>query len=90
MSLTGYFTDIPMKRQKIAVTALFEFQVIVADFILVSFFALSIVNLTSNAKAQVYRLYYVWKPYWWLCVAPTLAWVGAWGQRFSVFGGTRI
>jgi len=59
LSVTKYFADLTMKKQ-IAATALFEFQVIVADFIL------------------VYRLYHVWKPHWWLCIIPSLAWVGVW------------
>jgi len=52
-----YFADLTRKKQ-IVVTALFEFQVIVADFIL------------------VYRLHHVWKPRWWICIIPSLAWVG--------------
>jgi len=40
--VSKYFANITLKKQ-IAVTALFEFQVIVADFILVSFFVLQII-----------------------------------------------
>ena len=39
------------------------------------------------ARVQVYRLYHVWKPHWWLCIVPSLAWIGVWGMRFFVFAG---
>ncbi|KAF9650628.1 hypothetical protein BDM02DRAFT_3220464 [Thelephora ganbajun] len=55
--ISKYFADITAKKQ-IGVTALFEFQVLVADLIL------------------VYRLYHVWKPHWWLCIIPSLAYIG--------------
>jgi len=57
VNLSAYFANIPDPKQ-IAVTMLFDFQVIVADFIL------------------VYRLYHVWKPHWWICIIPTIAWLG--------------
>jgi len=39
ISLTKYFADVTLKKQ-IAVTALFEYQMIIVDFVLVSVFTL--------------------------------------------------
>jgi len=44
ISVSRYFADLTLKKQ-IAVTALFDYQVIVADFILVSFLVLQTIGL---------------------------------------------
>ena len=41
--LSAYFADLPRKKQ-IAATAFFEFEVLVADFVLVSVFVLSVIT----------------------------------------------
>ena len=42
---------------------------------------------TPYAGAQVYRLYHVWKPRWWICIIPSLAWVGVVSKFRSIFTG---
>ena len=50
-------------------------------------FRASIRRSTSHAMFQVYRLYHVWKPNWWICIIPAMAWVGVTSAWYSVRPG---
>ena len=42
---------------------------------------------TSHPMFQVYRLYHVWKPHWWICIIPAMAWVGVTSMQYFVHPG---
>ena len=44
-------------------------------------------HLTTEAQDQLYRLYHVWKPHWWICILPALGWVGVSSTFRSVSPG---
>ena len=33
-------------------------------------------HLAAEGQDQLYRLYHVWKPHWWICILPGLTYIG--------------
>ena len=71
VSLTAYFADITREKQ-VAASSIFGIEIIVADSILVSPFRPSDHHVVAELRDQLYRLYHVWKPHWWICIPPGL------------------